>query len=143
MTTGTVTEETSTDGGERRRDHVKMAAALSHILTSSEEKVRAHSHVITILTCVSHTYTVPNPFTLQLKPSDVIRGRRKRRRERKNEDGVEAECSRSSDEDGDVHSTAGDVVTGCRQLPDVASLDHERRLQRIATAGGGENPGHY
>lgn len=50
-----------------------------------------------------------------------------------------AEGSQES-EDGEVPSSAGGVVAGCRQLPDVASLDHERRLQGIATAGGRGDP---
>ena len=51
-----------------------------------------------------------------------------------------AEGSLESEGEEEVHSTAGGVVTGCRRLPDVASLDHERRLQGIATAGGGGDP---
>ena len=47
--------------------------------------------------------------------------------------------SPSSDDD-DVVSTAGDVVASCRRLPDASTLDYERRLQKIATTGGGWNP---
>ena len=47
-----------------------------------------------------------------------------------------------SEDDDDVASTAGDVVTGCRRLPDASTLDCERRLQRIATTGGGCGLGH-
>ena len=57
----------------------------------------------------------------------------------KEDDDTTSEGGLSSDEDvGSLHSTSGDVVAGCRRLPDVASLDHERRLQRIATTGGGK-----
>ena len=40
-------------------------------------------------------------------------------------------------DDVSVSTTACDVVAGCHRLPDAATLDHERRLQRIATTGGG------
>lgn len=30
----------------------------------------------------------------------------------------------------------GNVIAGCRRLPDVSCLEHERKLQRIATTGG-------
>ena len=45
----------------------------------------------------------------------------------------------SDDDDGDGASEQSEscgVVAGCRQRPDVACLDHERRLQRITTTGG-------
>ena len=42
----------------------------------------------------------------------------------------------SSTDDVTPSTTACDVVAGCHRLPDAATLDHERRLQRIATTGG-------
>ena len=42
----------------------------------------------------------------------------------------------SNEDDDDVISNSGDVVAGCRRLPDASTLDYERRLQKIATTGG-------
>ena len=49
----------------------------------------------------------------------------------------------TDDDDGDGASELSEscgVVAGCRQRPDVACLDHERKLQRVATTGGGGKP---
>ena len=45
-----------------------------------------------------------------------------------------------SPDDVTLSTTACDVVAGCHRLPDAATLDHERRLQRIATTGGEATP---
>ena len=55
------------------------------------------------------------------------------------EEEEEEEEGKSPDDDSndDTSSVAWDVVAGCHRLPDASTLEQERRLQRIATTGGG------